>query len=96
MYHPAKYQLLKKLCRPDDVSGTNDKGELGIIRAVDYLVSRGYDEREVVQNYSIRKINALFTASVKNESYQNRMIGCAVRMGTNANSEEFLKWVKAV
>jgi hypothetical protein len=56
----------------------------------------GYDERVIVKEYSVRKINSLFEAALRNEEVQNRLLGTAVRVGFNANQHEFKRWIDEV
>lgn len=49
-----------------------------------------------MENFSTRKINALFSAAIKNDNHKNRMFGVAMRMGMNASANDFDKWMKAV
>jgi hypothetical protein len=49
-----------------------------------------------VENFSVRKINALFSTSIKNDALQNRALAVAVRMGMSASANDFEKWMKAV
>jgi hypothetical protein len=57
-------------------------------------VAHGYNERDIVEKYSTRKINALFSAALRNDAVQNRQQGVAVRMGFNAEGSDFANWVK--
>ena len=59
-------------------------------------MSRGHLLHEVVQDYSLRKINALYKAALQNQQEENRMQGVAVRFGMNATSQEFDKWLKTI
>lgn len=59
------------------------------------LVSRGHLLEDVVEVYSIRKINALYSASMANQVEETKMQGVAVRYGMNATVQEFDKWLKA-
>jgi len=49
---------------------------------------------EVIHQYSLRKINALYKAAVENQEDECRMMGVAVRYGTNATVSEFERWLK--
>ena len=57
-------------------------------------MSRGHLLNEIINQYSIRKINALYRAATKNQQTENRMTGIAVRYGMNATAPEFDKWLK--
>lgn len=61
---------------------------------MDFLVARGYDENTVVNEYSVRKINALFEAALKNMKIENKQLGQAVRIGFNADGSDFSRWMK--
>lgn len=41
----------------------------------------------------MRKINALYRASVGNQKHEQKLTGVAVRYGMNATIEEFNKWL---
>jgi len=49
-----------------------------------------------VENFSVRKINALFDVALKNDNQKNHSIGVAMRMGMNATAREFEQWVRGV
>ena len=55
-------------------------------------MSRGHLLQEVVQDYSLRKINALYKAALQNQQEESKQEGIAVRYGMNATAKEFEKW----
>lgn len=65
-----------------------------MIRAVETLVNRGHLLGEIINDYSLRKINFLYKAAVLNQQEEMRMQGVAVRYGMNATAQEFDKWLK--
>jgi hypothetical protein len=58
------------------------------------LVSRGHLLREIINDYSLRKINALYKAALQNQHEEMQQESVAVRYGMNANAQEFDKWLK--
>ena len=58
------------------------------------LVSRGHLIKDILNDYSIRKINALYKAATANQEMESHLTGIAVRYGMNATAQEFDKWLK--
>jgi hypothetical protein len=58
------------------------------------LVSRGHLLDEIINDYSLRKINALYKAALQNQHEEVQQESIAVRYGMNANEREFDKWLK--
>lgn len=58
------------------------------------MVARGHRLDEVVNSYSVRKINALHKAAIDNHNFELKMFGVAVRNGYHASGKEFDLWLK--
>ena len=71
-----------------------DNGSHRLSRAVEYLVHRGHREDDVIQRYSMNKIYLYLEAGMENEQKEIRHQALASRMGVNADSKDFEKWVK--
>jgi len=65
-----------------------------LIRAIDFLVSRGHAENDIVTRYSLRKITALCKAGRENMKQENKTFGIAMRYGMNADARQFNHWLK--
>jgi hypothetical protein len=61
--------------------------------AVETLLSRGHALSDLINVYSLRKINALYRAASKNQREENKVSSIAFRYGMNATAREFEKWL---
>jgi hypothetical protein len=63
-----------------------------LIRAVELLVSQGFNEDDVVHKFSLRKINAYVKAAHANIKKNAGLMSEAVRAGSLASDEGYHKW----